>query len=534
MATASRSEIEQFQAQFGGTYGQAKDAVEMIKSQLGSAAQIFNYLSTEGGSAAQFRPEIQYLIDSVEPYLANLGYNPSVVLAENPLYQKAQQFIAGQYVPTREDPYRGALPVGPAEITATDDATIGYGNRTVYPEGAPQPAVQPTTTTPPTGTVPTSAQPGLSIDWEALQDAVAGEESAGSGDYRAVGVATNGSKPYGRYQVMDFNIGPWTQKYFGQTLTPEQFLASREAQDAVFRGKIAEDVQRYGTIEDALSVWHSGRPLSQSQGAQDILGTRTRDYVQRIASNYQQTLDPARQTVLAQIGNTVSGQGNLPPELQGVLGALERQLDELAARGQMVNPNVQITPAQAAKFLDQAEAEIDPYYRTQLRLAREFFMRDMGFKQGQLSRFEEETQRNYEERFRNLADTSADRGFALSGIRQREEQELAGETQRSLDERRAQLAQEAGSAARTFAQRYGLGGVVPPQVRSLPQVSPGESTFALSEQRSPFYEISPNVYEGLVGSDEFARRGAVRTRASELEEAFRRNAAVSQQRTLTV
>jgi hypothetical protein len=47
-------------------------------------------------------------------------------------------------------------------------------------------------------------------------DAIASIESAGSGDYSAIGPDTGKGRAYGRYQVMDFNIGPWTEKHLGR------------------------------------------------------------------------------------------------------------------------------------------------------------------------------------------------------------------------------------------------------------------------------------------------------------------------------
>ncbi len=103
-----------------------------------------------------------------------------------------------------------------------------------------------------------------------FRDAIASIESAGSGDYAAVGpVTSKGNRAYGRYQVMDFNIGPWTEKYVGRRMTPEEFLADPAAQDAVFDGEFGSYVERFGNPQDAASMWFSGRPISQAGNASD-------------------------------------------------------------------------------------------------------------------------------------------------------------------------------------------------------------------------------------------------------------------------
>jgi hypothetical protein len=113
-------------------------------------------------------------------------------------------------------------------------------------------------------------------------NAIASIESAGSGDYAALGPVTRkGNRAYGRYQVMDFNIGPWTEKYLGRRMTPEEFLASPEAQDAVFAGEFGSYVQRYGNPQDAASAWFTGQPLSKGANRSDILGTTGSGYVDK-------------------------------------------------------------------------------------------------------------------------------------------------------------------------------------------------------------------------------------------------------------
>ena len=105
-------------------------------------------------------------------------------------------------------------------------------------------------------------------------DAIASIESAGSGDYAALGPQTkSGDRAYGKYQVMGSNIGPWTEKHLGRRMTPEQFLASPEAQDAVFNAEFGSYVDKYGNPQDAASMWFSGRPMDRAGNASDGYNT---------------------------------------------------------------------------------------------------------------------------------------------------------------------------------------------------------------------------------------------------------------------
>jgi hypothetical protein len=116
-------------------------------------------------------------------------------------------------------------------------------------------------------------------------DAIASIESAGSGGYSAIGPTTkSGDKAYGRYQVMGSNIPAWTEKWLGQKLTPEEFLANPDAQDKVFNGQFGSYVDKYGNPQDAASAWFTGRPRSTGSAAKDILGTSGSDYVSKFDS----------------------------------------------------------------------------------------------------------------------------------------------------------------------------------------------------------------------------------------------------------
>lgn len=102
--------------------------------------------------------------------------------------------------------------------------------------------------------------------------ALADVESRGSGGYSAVGDEVTkgmykGERALGKYQVMPSNVASWTKKHFGKKLTPEEFLNSPDAQEAVVQGELMSNFQKYGTIEDAISVWFTGRPLKRASAA---------------------------------------------------------------------------------------------------------------------------------------------------------------------------------------------------------------------------------------------------------------------------
>jgi hypothetical protein len=119
---------------------------------------------------------------------------------------------------------------------------------------------------------------------QTYREAIASIESRGSGDYAALGPVTRkGDRAYGRYQVMGANIPAWTEEVLGRRMTPQEFVASPEAQDAVFDAKFGGYVEQYGSPEEAASVWFTGRPLAQGANRRDQLGTSGAQYVRKFA-----------------------------------------------------------------------------------------------------------------------------------------------------------------------------------------------------------------------------------------------------------
>lgn len=97
------------------------------------------------------------------------------------------------------------------------------------------------------------------------------------GNYSILGPETKGDRAYGKYQIMGNNIGPWSREILGQEVTPEQFLANPQLQDAVFQGKFSQYVEKYGP-EGAAKAWFAGEKGMNNPNAKDVLGTSVASY----------------------------------------------------------------------------------------------------------------------------------------------------------------------------------------------------------------------------------------------------------------
>lgn len=129
--------------------------------------------------------------------------------------------------------------------------------------------------------IPPAAAPVTNDPLAKAREAIASIESRGSGDYGALGNPTGGDRAYGRYQVMGANIPSWSQQALGRTLTPDQFLADPAAQDAIFNNIFGANMAKYGTPQDAASVWFTGRPLAQGGTSADVNGMTGNAYVDK-------------------------------------------------------------------------------------------------------------------------------------------------------------------------------------------------------------------------------------------------------------
>ncbi len=141
-----------------------------------------------------------------------------------------------------------------------------------------------------------------SVDMPADLDAAARairtiESGSAAGNYRALGPVTRtGDRAFGAYQVMGANIPSWTERHFGQRLTPQQFLANPAAQDAVFRGQFGGYMSRHGA-EGASRAWFAGEGGMNRTARRDVLGTSVGGYNSkfgRLYSSFLNTERPAR------------------------------------------------------------------------------------------------------------------------------------------------------------------------------------------------------------------------------------------------
>jgi hypothetical protein len=154
---------------------------------------------------------------------------------------------------------------------------------------------------------------------EQRRDAIASIESAGSGDYKALGTPIGGphggDRAYGRYQIMGANIPKWSQEVLGRTVTPQEFMADPKLQDAIFDKKFGDYVRKYGE-ENAAQAWFGGEGSIGKTNLKDPNGMDIGSY----GSKYIAALGQAKGPVTDSPPG-IEGAGGGPAPVPGPTGA---------------------------------------------------------------------------------------------------------------------------------------------------------------------------------------------------------------------
>jgi hypothetical protein len=109
--------------------------------------------------------------------------------------------------------------------------------------------------------------------------AIAGIESGGKYDLTGP-VTKSGDRAYGKYQIMGNNIPDWSRAALGTAMTPQQFLADPNAQEAVFKHRFGQYVDKYGPT-GAAKAWFAGEGGMNNPNASDLYGTTVASYARR-------------------------------------------------------------------------------------------------------------------------------------------------------------------------------------------------------------------------------------------------------------
>lgn len=218
-----------------------------------------------------------------------------------------------------------------------------------------------------------------------------------------------------------------------------------------------------------------------------------------------------------QDANIKSQFSKMSPTLQMAYLQMMQSLGKTIEAGKVINPNIEITPEKIQEFTNQATKELDPYYQEQINN----YKKDL---ETSISRLKEDFSkgvRNAEEPFkRNLAaaaESEAQAGLTYGSERVvREKTNIQGQ-QDLIDENALEVSRLAEDAYKQTERTLGsdvLSGISMP---SLENYNVSKQGFAEAGLR--------NLYTpqgGMIGSLQKERTTNIKSRTSELEDAYRR------------
>lgn len=219
---------------------------------------------------------------------------------------------------------------------------------------------------------------------EQRRAAIASIESAGSGDYNALGAWTGDpvegrDRAYGKYQIMGNNIGPWAQQYLQQAgVTPDQFLKDPGLQDKMFDAVFGDYASKYGE-RGAASKWFTGsekEPNRTDVNGKLTGGTYADKYMAALGATPHAQHPPNPQTGTGGFVAPGAPTTGVPGAKPTFMSRLAKGIGEMGAGGYGGGGEspYQMQPQIAAARIDQGETPtIDPQaqemQRQQLALA---------------------------------------------------------------------------------------------------------------------------------------------------------------------
>lgn len=161
-------------------------------------------------------------------------------------------------------------------------------------------------------------------------------------------------------------------------------------------------------------------------------------------------------------GNTTASVGQAPgftstgnPNYDALLSSAGAYVSQNLAAGSTINPNISITPELVAKFLQEAHASADPYYKQQVDNAVSDINGNLQQLTTDFNNKQAETLQGFGTQLATQDNAAANNGVAFSGGRNLADQNLQDSTNRVLSTNAADTSNQVGSILRAGATNVG-------------------------------------------------------------------------------
>ena len=143
------------------------------------------------------------------------------------------------------------------------------------------------------------------------------------------------------------------------------------------------------------------------------------------------------------------------PNLDSILQGLQDFVTKNIAAGNVVNPNLQITPDLASQFLQQAHSQVDPYYQAQINQEIAGINQNLQTLSTQYQNDQANTQATFQQNIAQERNQAGANGVAFSGGRGLTEQNALAAQNRTLSNLDTTYAQNMGNVLRAAAAKIG-------------------------------------------------------------------------------
>ena len=209
---------------------------------------------------------------------------------------------------------------------------------------------------------------------------------------------------------------------------------------------------------------------------------------------------------------------SLPVEMQGVIGQIIRNLQKTIEDGKQLNPNIDLTPERLKEFLDQATTELEPYYQEIFNQSKQ----DIELSLNRLSEDYNKTINRAEQPFRetlaNQSESEAQAGLTYGSERGTREQQTVQNQQRSLDDLFTNISRGVQDTVTAGERSLGSGILSGIQTPQFSPVTANTQGFQVGSPRN-----LSTLQGNLIGTIPKEKETMIQTRASDLEDIYRRN-----------
>lgn len=194
-------------------------------------------------------------------------------------------------------------------------------------------------------------------------------------------------------------------------------------------------------------------------------------------------------------------------QLDELYAEMKAYLKKIQDSGQIVNPNIALSPSEIQGFLDQAEGQISPYYQSQFATVKNDLKSNLEYLQKNYDIEQENAKAEFTKSLGTARESAAGAGTVFSGGRARGEQDLASTQNRALEQYGLTTQEKARSLVTGAEGKIGSGNL---QEITLPQFGMNTASTSGRGGFTPSRTLSYGGTGGVTGSLEYEKRKEAR------------------------